>query len=77
MDCEYFTVDKGHQSKNCEVLLSPGEMKVLIIISGYGFIAGDEQESVDFKAGDCLLIPAAYEGAMCFRENTEYLTVKL
>ena len=77
VDCEYFTVDKGHQAKNCEVLLSPGEMKVIIVLSGSGTIIGEEVEPVEFKFGDCLLIPSAYEGAMCFKENTEYLTVKL
>ena len=77
VECEYFTVDKGHQAKNCEVLLSPGELKVLIIISGYGTILGDDVNPVEFKAGDCLLIPAVYQGAMCFADDTEYLTVKL
>lgn len=77
VDCEYFTVDKGHQAKNCEVLLSPGEMKVLIIISGFGTIVGSDVNAAEFKAGDCLLIPAAYEGAVCFADETEYLTVKL
>ena len=77
VDCEYFTVDKGHQAKSCEVLISHGDMKILIIISGYGTIAGASAETVEFKAGDCILIPAAYEGVMCFAENTEYLTVKL
>ena len=77
MDCEYFTVDKGHQAKNCEVLLSHGDMKIIIIISGSGTITGGEVDAVEFKTGDCLLIPAAYEGAICFTENTEYLTVKL
>ena len=77
VQCEYFTVDKGHQAKNCEVLLSPGEVKVLIIISGYGTITSPEVNAVEFKAGDCLLIPASYEGAICFADETEYLTVKL
>ncbi|MBN2589543.1 MAG: hypothetical protein JXA96_06760 [Sedimentisphaerales bacterium] len=77
VDCEYFTVDKGHQAKNCEVLLSSGEMKIIIVLSGYGTITAQEVDAVEFKAGDCLLIPAAYEGAICFADNTEYLTVKL
>lgn len=77
VQCEYFTVDKGHQTKNCEVLLSPGELKVLFILSGYGAIMGYHVNAVEFRAGDCMLIPASYEGAMCFADNTEYLTVKL
>ena len=75
VDCEYFKVDKGHQAKNCELLLSPGEMKTLIIITGFGIILGAEAEPVEFKAGDCLLVPAAYEGAIRFADDTQYLTV--
>jgi len=76
-DCEYFTINKGHQGKNCELLLSPGEMKTLIVLSGCGTILGTEGCVVEFIAGDCLLIPAAYEGAVRFDADTEYLTVSL
>jgi mannose-6-phosphate isomerase len=74
-DCENFKVDKGYQGKGSEVLIRPGEMKVLIIVSGRGTIAGAELEAVEFKAGDTILIPAAYMGTMRFKEATEYLTV--
>ncbi len=77
VDCEYFKIDKGHQSKDCEVLLSPGGMKTLIILSGFGTILGTEGEPVEFSAGDCLLIPVAYKGAMRFAGDTHYLTVTL
>jgi len=77
VECEYFTVDKGHQSRSCEMLLSPGWMKTLIIMSGYGTILGGQGSLVEFRAGDCLLVPAAYEGAMRFAADTEYLTVTL
>ena len=73
--CEFFIIDKGHQAKNCETLLSPGEMKTLIILSGGGVILDAEANSVEFKAGDCVLVPATYEGAIRFTDNTEYLTV--
>jgi mannose-6-phosphate isomerase len=75
VDCEYFKIDKGHQAKNCETLLSPGRMKVLIILTGGGTILAPDRAKVEFKAGDCLLIPAEYEGAMCFADDTQYLTV--
>lgn len=76
VDCEYFKVDKGHQGKNCELLISAGKMKTLIIISGSGTItaAGD---GVEFAAGDTLLIPAIYEGVMRFADDTQYLTVTI
>jgi mannose-6-phosphate isomerase len=74
-DLPYFTIDKGHQSEHCELLLSPGEMKALIIMSGFGTILGTEGSLVEFSAGDCLLVPAAYEGAMRFADDTQYVTV--
>ena len=77
VDCEYFRIDKGHQVKNCEVLLSPEQMKTLIFLSGCGVILGTNVEAVEFKAGDCILIPAAYEGAMRFSDDTQYLTVTI
>jgi mannose-6-phosphate isomerase len=76
-DCEYFKVNKGHQGKNCELLLAPGKMKTLIMLSGYGTILGTEGGVVEFSAGDCLLVPAAYEGAVRFAADTQYLTVTL
>lgn len=75
VDCEYFKVDKGHQAKGCETLLSPGIVKVLIILQGSGTIIGKNDDSVDFKAGETIVIPAIYEGAMQFLEETQYLTV--
>ncbi len=77
VDCEYFKIDKGHQSKNCEVLLSPGPAKTLIFLTGFGTILGSGAEHVEFKAGDCLLVPAVYEGAMLFADDTQYLTVTI
>jgi mannose-6-phosphate isomerase len=77
VDCEYFTIDKGHQAPNCEVLLTPGKMKTLIIITGFGTILGKDGAGVDFKAGDCLLVPAAYEGVTHFADDTQYLTVTI
>jgi len=77
VDCEYFKLDKGHQAAGCEVLLSPGQMKVLVIVSGSGTILGEGIEPVQFRAGDCLLIPAAYEGAIRFAEDSQYLKVTL
>jgi mannose-6-phosphate isomerase len=75
-DCEFFKVDKGHQMRNCEVLLSQGQMKTLIILSGFGTIVGGP-EVCEFKPGETILIPAAYEGVMRFSAESEYLTVTI
>jgi len=77
VNCGYFVIDKGHQAKNCEALLSPGEMKTLIVLSGCGTILGTGGDNLEFTAGDCLLVPAAYEGAILFVDDTEYLTVTI
>jgi mannose-6-phosphate isomerase len=75
VDSEVFKVDKGHQAPGCEVLLSAGQMKVVIVITGAGCITSQATEAVDFGKGDTVLIPAAFEGVMQFASNTEYLTV--
>jgi mannose-6-phosphate isomerase len=77
VDCKYFKADKGHQPKNGQRLLSEGRMRVLIITSGAGKTLAADGETVDFKAGDVLLIPAAYQGTMSFAEDCEYLTVTI
>jgi mannose-6-phosphate isomerase len=77
VDCEYFKIDKGHQAENCEVLVSAGKMKVMIILDGFGIILQTDGISVEFKRGDTILIPAAYEGAVQFADESEYLTVTL
>jgi mannose-6-phosphate isomerase len=77
VDCEYFKIDKGHQAENCELLLSAGKMKTMIILTGSGTITVPEQDPVEFRAGDTLLIPFAYEGVMRFAADTQYLTVTI
>jgi len=77
VDSDVFRVDKGHQMAGCEVLLSTGRMKVLMVITGKGCITSRATETVDFKKGDTVLIPAAFEGVMHFAANTEYLTVTI
>ena len=52
-------------------------MKTLIFLSGFGTIVGSEVEPVEFTAGDCVLMPAAFQGVVHFAGDTEYLTVTL
>lgn len=75
VDAPEFIVDKGHQTPGCKVLFDPGQMKVLIILSGSGQIIGKDHPPVDLNPSQTLLIPAAYEGVMQFEKDTEYLTV--
>lgn len=77
VDSDYFKVDKGHRTRNDELLLLSGQIKTLVILSGKGTIDSPQTEPVDFCAGDCLVIPAAYEGAVTFTADTQYLTVTL
>ena len=65
-------MDKGHQAAGAEILLAK-QMKVLLILSGTGQIAVDEAEAVKFEKGDCLLIPAAFNGVMQCVTECEYL----
>ncbi|MHC4109862.1 MAG: type I phosphomannose isomerase catalytic subunit [Planctomycetota bacterium] len=77
VDCKYFKIDKGHLGQNCELLLSAGKMKTLIILAGLGTILPTEGNPVEFKAGDTILVPAAYEGAIRFTADTQYLKVTI
>ncbi len=76
VDSDYFKVDKGHQARGCEMLLSRGRMRTLIILSGFGTIK-ENNNTVEFKAGETILIPAGFEGVMKFSAESEYLTVTI
>jgi mannose-6-phosphate isomerase len=75
VECEYFIIDKGHQTEGCERLESKGQMKVVMITSGAGRFETEGSEIVSFSSGDTILLPAAYEGVMCLDEDTEYLRI--
>lgn len=77
VDAPQFKVDKGHQTAGCEVLLSPGSMKVMIFLSGKGRISRPGSEAAHFAPGRTFLIPARYEGVIRFSEDCEYLTVQV
>lgn len=76
VDCEFFTVDKGHRAANCERLVDPDGMKVVMIMSGSGKFVTPDLEDVKFSAGDTILLPAVCETVMHFSDDTEYLTIK-
>ena len=52
-------------------------MKTLVILSGGGTITASRIDPVVFKAGDCIVIPAALESYMAFARDCEYLIVTL
>jgi len=58
------------------MLLTAGKMKTIMIMSGFGTIIGNGS-TVEFRAGDTILIPAAYGGVMRFSTETEYLTATI
>lgn len=73
VDSDQFNVDKARQAADCQTLLSSGQMKVLIFITGAGTIEGQDTETVQFVKGDTMLIPASYEGVIKFTDDTQYL----
>jgi mannose-6-phosphate isomerase len=75
VECDYFIVDKGHQTKGCERLETVGQMRVVMIMNGTGRFEAQGQGAIDFGGGDTMLLPAAYEGVMRFEEDTEYLRI--
>ena len=77
VDCEYFKVDKADQRNGSELLLSPGKMKTMIFITGCGTILSADANPVEFRAGDTILIPATYQGAIRFADDTQYLTLTI
>ena len=77
VDCRYFKITKENQSKNNKVAFAAGKMKTLVILSGFGKIVGSEGLEVDFKAGDTLIVPAAYEGTVKFTVDTQFLTITI
>jgi len=74
VDSDMFKVDKGRGQIGGIVQITPGQMKVFIILDGTGQInfAG---ESVNFKKGETILSPAALNATMAFNELSQYLMV--
>ncbi len=72
VDADEFKVDKGHQIAGAEVLLTK-QMKILVILSGSGQFTVEDIKPVEFDKGDCVLIPAAFNGVMQFAAECEYL----
>jgi mannose-6-phosphate isomerase len=77
VDSDFFKIDKENHSKETELSLKPGQMKTLIPITGSGTITAPNSIPVNFKAGQTLLIPAAFDGLIRFDNNSEYLTVTI
>jgi mannose-6-phosphate isomerase len=74
LDCEHFRIDKFEAVGGGRGVIGRGQMRIFIIIKGRGEFSGDKG-TVDFKAGDTMLISADYEGTTDFRNDTEYLAV--
>ncbi len=73
-DTEYFRVDKGHRTGGAEWLLA-GKMRILMILSGGGCITSQKTPAVEFRAGETILVPAAFEGVAVFASETQYLAI--
>ena len=77
VDCEYFKIDKCDLDKGSGTFFKQGQMRVLIFISGTGSIGREEPKSVQYRSGDCIVIPACFEGPLSAYQNTTYLTVTI
>jgi mannose-6-phosphate isomerase len=79
VDSPFFKIDKGHLAARGEMLLANGIMRVLVFTAGAGkIISKDKQiEPVRLSAGDTILIPADFEGALRCDSETQYLVVTL
>jgi mannose-6-phosphate isomerase len=77
VDCEYFKIDKYSQVAGSQLPLPAGQMRTLVVLSGGGSIVAEQIDPVTFKAGDCLVVPAALNSRMEFAGDCEYLIVTL
>ena len=77
VDCEFFKVDKGHQVAGAEMLVSAGLLKVHLILSGEGVYSDPDNRHETYQPGDCILLPAIYEGVMKARTETTFLVTTL
>ncbi len=77
VDCEFFKVDKAHQMPGREMWLSPGTLKVHMILSGHGMYSNAASQNETYQAGDCILVPAMYEGVMTAIDETSFLVTTL
>ena len=77
IDCNYFKVDKGQGQAGKMMPLTAGKMKILIFLKGQCRIEDTSSQITEIKAGDCILIPASFDGTLGFKDNSEYLTVTI
>lgn len=78
VDSPQFVVDKIVIPAGEQALLGRGIMRVLVLISGAGCISDPAgRQLTEVKAGQCLLIPASYEGVVIADKDMEYLTVMI
>lgn len=77
VDCEFFKVDKGHQVPGAEMFLSSGILKVHTILSGQGLYQGSDNQHETYRTGDCIVLPAMYEGVMTALTETTFLVTTL
>jgi len=74
VDSDMFKVDKVSGRIDDTVQITPGQMKVFIILDGAGQIRFSS-ESVTFKKGETILMPAGLNATITFNELSEYLVV--
>ena len=77
VDSKDFKIDKAEQPKDSQISILPSQMKVYVFTDGSGKIFETQKDKTDFSTGDCVLIPADYEGTMQFIGDTKYLIITI
>lgn len=77
VESRHFNLEKACHEKNCKLVLSQGAMQIFIFLKGNGTILNNNKETIDFVAGDTLLIPANCQATMNFNTDTQFLKVSL
>jgi mannose-6-phosphate isomerase len=76
LDCPYFTIDKLAFAAGEAVDLDHGLMQAVMVTAGSGELKGRGNASTPFRAGQTLLVPAAWDGQILSQRAGECLCIR-
>jgi mannose-6-phosphate isomerase len=77
VDCDHFRIEKRIGRHFEGISLQRGQLRVLVIVSGYGSIVSPDQPPTGFLPGDTLLIPFTLDATIHFESDCTYLSVSI